>query len=289
MQRALGKSTDNGVNAGVLDVHGSINGVNGVDAASTDIDGVNTASNATNGTSNGVNETIRLNGANSGFDHDIDVLVVGAGFAGCYLVHKLRKANFTVKIVEAGSDLGGVWHWNGYPGARVDSQYPVYAYSIPEVYEDWSWSEQYPGAEELRKYFAHVEKKLQIKKDAVFNTKVTDADFDEATSKWTIRCDNGTVIRAGTFIAAIGFAAKRHFPDWEGLDTFKGVIHHSSFWPSEGVDVKNKKVAVVGTGATGIQIAQTCAREAGELTLFQRSVRSSNTNPEKHDCRLGWG
>ena len=165
-------------------------------------------------------------------------------------------------------------HWNGYPGARVDSQYPIYAYSIPEVYEDWSWKEQYPGAPELREYFAHVEKKIHIKEDTIFSTKVETATFDASTNKWIITCDNGITIRASTFICAIGFAAKRHFPGWKGLDSFQGTIHHSSFWPSEGVDVRGKKMGVVGTGATGIQIAQTCARDAGELTLFQRSIHN---------------
>ena len=160
-------------------------------------------------------------------------------------------------------------HWNKYPGARVDSQYPIYQYSLPEVYRDFRWSEEYPGQEELDRYFTHVDKVLHIKKDTIFSTKVEAADFDANTNKWTISCDNGTSIRARFFIPAIGFAAKRHFPDWPGLEegVFKGVIHHSSFWPSGGVDVRGKKIAVIGTGATGIQIAQTTARDAEELTL----------------------
>jgi cation diffusion facilitator CzcD-associated flavoprotein CzcO len=116
-----------------------------------------------------------------------------------------------------------------------------------------------------------VEENLDIKKDILFNTKVTAAEFIGETNKWTVHCDDGKVFGASTFIAATGFAAKRHFPDWEGLDTFKGVIHHSSFWPLEGVDVRGKKVGVVGTGATGVQIAQECAKEAGELAVFQRT------------------
>lgn len=222
---------------------------------------------------NGVNR-VELNGVNGTHPshiQDLDVLIAGAGFAGCYLLYQLRKKNFKTKIVEAGSDLGGIWHWNSYPGARVDSQYPIYAYSLPEVYEDWTWTEHYPGEKELKRYFAHVDKKLHVKKDVHFNTKVTAAEFDENTNKWAIYCDDGTVYRASVFIAAIGFAAKRAFPEWEGLDTFEGIIHHSSFWPLEGVDVRGKKVGVVGTGATGVQIAQECSKEAGELTVFQRT------------------
>lgn len=119
-----------------------------------------------------------------------------------------------------------------------------------------------------------MDKKLHIKKDTIFDAKVVAAEFDEGTDKWTIHCDNGKVFRAHFFIASIGFAAKQYFPDWEGLDTFKGVIHHSSFWPHEGVDVKGKKVAVIGTGATGVQITQEWAHEIGEdgdLKMFQRT------------------
>lgn len=171
----------------------------------------------------------------------------------------------------------------------MDSQYPIYAFSIPEVYEDWSWTEQYPGAEELDRYFKHVDKKLHITKDCIFNTKVEAADFNAATNKWTVSCDDNSRIRCRTFIAAIGFAAKRHFPAWPGLEsgTFTGAIHHSSFWPAEGVDGLNKKIAVVGTGATGIQIAQTMARDAAELTVFQRTpnlccpMRQAAITPEQ--------
>lgn len=220
------------------------------------------------------NSSGRADSPQSSPDATVDVLVIGAGFAGCYLLHNLRKANFSVKVVEAGSDLGGIWHWNCYPGARVDSQWPVYALSLPEVYEGWTWSEHYPGHEELRKYFAYMEEKLDLKKDITFNRKVVGADWDEESKSWKVRCDDGYCVQTKFLIAGIGFAAKRYFPPWKGLDTFKGVIHHSSFWPKEGVDVRGKRMAVVGTGATGIQIAQECAREVGEdgsLTVFQRT------------------
>lgn len=221
-----------------------------------------------NGTANG---TTTSNGTAV---EEVDAIVVGAGFAGVYLLYKLRKAGFTAKIIEAGSGLGGIWHWNSYPGARVDSQYPTYSLSLPEVYEDWTWSSHYPDHVELRQYFEHVDKKVQIKKDTVFNAKVVSAEFDESTDKWSVLCDTGKKFRCSFFIASIGFAAKRYFPDWEGLDSYEGVIHHSSFWPHDGVDVKGKKVAVVGTGATGIQITQEWAKEVGEngdLKMFQRT------------------
>jgi len=205
---------------------------------------------------------------------DLDVVIVGAGFAGCYLLYKLRKRGFKAKIIEAGSGLGGIWHWNAYPGARVDSQYPIYAYSLPEVYEDWNWSSHYPDHKELRRYFMHVDEKLHIEKDTIFDTKVVSAEFDQNEDIWTVRCNTNSIFRARYFVACIGFAAKRHFPDWDGLNDFKGVIHHSSFWPHEGVDVRGKRCAVVGTGASGVQITQEWAKEIGNeghLKMFQRT------------------
>ncbi len=218
---------------------------------------------------------------------ELDALVVGAGFAGCYLLHQLRKENFSVKVVEAGTGLGGIWHWNSYPGARVDSQYPIYAYSLPEVYKEWTWTEQYPGSAELRAYFQHADEQLDISKDVIFGTKVVAAKFDADQDKWHIECDTGLRVTARFFLCCIGFAAKRHFPDWPGLDTYRGTICHSSFWPAEGMDVRGKKVAVVGTGATGIQIAQETAREVAHLTVLQRTpnlccpMRQAKVTPEQ--------
>ncbi|KAK4943934.1 hypothetical protein LTR10_016650 [Elasticomyces elasticus] len=204
----------------------------------------------------------------------LDMVIVGAGFAGVYLLHQLRKRGFKAKIVEAGSDLGGIWYWNRYPGARVDSQYPVYALSIPEVYRDWTWSSHYPDHAELREYFEHIENVLHVKKDCVFNAKVVAADWDDTTCLWTIKTETGQTFKTKFWTACTGFAAKRYFPDWEGLDDYKGVIHHSSFWPKEGVNVKGKRVAVIGTGATGVQITQEWCREIGEdghLEMWQRT------------------
>lgn len=138
--------------------------------------------------------------------------------------------------------------------------------------QDWTWTEKYPGDAELRAYFDHVEKQLDVKKDIAFSSRVVSAHFDKPTARWTVRTEDGRTARARYLINAIGFAAKRHFPDWPGLDRFKGEIHHSSFWPAEGVDVKGKRVAVVGTGSTGVQIAQETARQgAASVTVFQRT------------------
>lgn len=215
----------------------------------------------TNGTTNGITK-----------DDSLDVIIVGAGFGGIYLLHRLRdELGLKSKIYEAGTDLGGIWHWNCYPGARVDSEVPIYEYSIPEVWKDWYWTEKYPGFQELRAYFDHVDKKLDIKKDVVFGACVVGAQFDKKTDLWEVKTEDGRTAHARYFINAIGFAAKRHIPDWPGIDTFKGQIIHSSFWPHDGVDIKGKRVAVVGTGSTGIQLAQETSKEADSVTVFQRT------------------
>lgn len=201
----------------------------------------------------------------------IDVAIIGGGFSGCYLLHQLRKQGFNTRIIEAASGLGGVWQWNCYPGARVDTHVPLYEYSIPEVWESWNWSEKFPTAGELVRYFEHVDKVLGLSKDVIYNTKVTQAQFDDDTNLWTISTDKGVEITARWFIPAVGFAAKRLFPDWRGLDTFKGTIYHSSFWPKDGVDVSGKRIAVVGTGSTGVQLTQELGPVAQSLTLFQRT------------------
>lgn len=153
----------------------------------------------------------------------------------------------------------------------VDSQVPIYEYSMPEIWKDWYWSCRYPGTDELRAYFAHVEKKLDIKKDCAFNTRVVGAEFDKPSGKWNIKTEDGRTAKAKYMLLALGFAAKRHFPDWPGMEDFEGEIHHSSFWPDSGVDVKGKRVGVIGTGSTGVQIAQETSKEAASVTNFVRT------------------
>ena len=153
----------------------------------------------------------------------------------------------------------------------MDSHYPIYALSIPEVYNTWTWKEKFPGSAELREYFKHVDRVLDLSKDVFYETRVINAKFDADVNKWHIKCNNGTEITARFFLCSLGFAAKRHFPDWDGLDSFQGAICHSSFWPEDGIEMKGKRVGLVGTGATGVQIAQEVAKEAKTLTVFQRT------------------
>lgn len=150
----------------------------------------------------------------------------------------------------------------------------MYALSIPEVYKTWQWTQHYPGSAELQRYFKHVDKVLNISKDTLYETRVNAARWDSTANKWRIECDNGTRIVCRFMNCCLGFAASRHFPDWQGLDDFRGYICHSSFWPQEGVDMIGKRVGVVGNGATGIQIAQESAKDASKLSVF---IRTPNT------------
>ncbi|EXJ67832.1 uncharacterized protein A1O5_09178 [Cladophialophora psammophila CBS 110553] len=202
---------------------------------------------------------------------DVDVLIVGAGFGGTYLLYELRKAGYRTTVYDAGTSFGGTWRWNVYPGARVDSEVPIYELAIPEVYETWHWTTNYPDWKELQAYFAHVDKVLNLSKDVAFQTVVTSAEFDVDSGKWTVRTSDGRNCKARFFIAASGMAAKRYIPQFKGLEKYKGVINHTSFWPNEDVDVQNKNVAVIGTGASGVQVAQEWGPTVKSMHVFQRT------------------
>ncbi|KAJ5291012.1 hypothetical protein N7478_000263 [Penicillium angulare] len=200
---------------------------------------------------------------------DLDAAIVGAGFSGIQMLHHLRdQLNLNVKIIDSGSSVGGTWHWNNYPGARVDSPVPTYGFDIEEVWKTWDWSEKYPAQQELGAYFAHADRVLSISKDCIFNTEVTGASFDG--ERWNIITNTGKAIRAKYLIPAVGFAGE-YTPQWKGIDTFKGDIYRPWFWPREKVDVKGKRVAVIGTGPTGVQIIQEWAKDAAETFVFQRT------------------
>ncbi|KAK7955351.1 hypothetical protein PG988_016045 [Apiospora saccharicola] len=202
-------------------------------------------------------------------DLEVDALIVGAGFAGIFMLKTLRERGYKTVIFEAGNDTGGTWRWNCYPEAGVDSEVPEYEFSWPEVWKTWDWTSNYPKYQDLRAYFDHVDKVIGVKKDCAFNTVVVGAHFDTVSGKWTVRTEDGRLTRAKYLI--LGTAARRYIPDWPGMDQFKGVIHHSSFWPDQEVDVKHKRCAVIGTGASGVQIVQAWGPAAGSLKVFQRT------------------
>ena len=205
-----------------------------------------------------------------------DVLIVGAGFAGLYQLNELRKRGYDVHALESAGGLGGVWYWNCYPGARVDTWGPMYQFSDEKLWQDWNFSELYPDWSEVRSYFQHVDEKLDLSKDVSYNTKVRAARFDEGARRWLVTAENtasGTSreISARYLLLCTGFGSKPYVPEIPGLESFQGTAHHTARWPQEGVDLTGKRIAVIGTGASGVQVAQEAAPVAGQVTVFQRT------------------
>ena len=208
---------------------------------------------------------------NNGAIEDLDVIVVGAGFAGLYLLDRLRSMGMEVQVFEAGGGLGGVWYWNCYPGARVDSPGPIYQYSRDDVWRKWQFSELYPSWQELREYFRYVDEKLGLSRDIRFNRRVNQAQFDPAHNRWIVRSSDGSVASARYLVLCTGLSAKPYIPDLPGLSDFAGERHHTALWPQQGLDMAGKRVGVIGTGASGVQVAQEAAGVAAHLTVFQRT------------------
>ena len=210
------------------------------------------------------------NGAD-GASEVLDALVIGAGFSGLYQLHRLRQRGFGVRLLEAGADLGGIWYWNCYPGARVDSHVPNYEFSMEEVWRDWNWTERFPAWDELRRYFHHVDQKLELSRDIRFDSRVTGARFDPDADQWQIECADGHRIRTRFFIPCTVFAAKAYVPNLPGLARFGGPCVHTAHWPQEGLDLTGRRVGVIGTGASGVQVIQEAGKIASHLTVFQRT------------------
>ena len=208
---------------------------------------------------------------NNGEIEDLDVIVVGAGFAGLYLLDRLRSMGMAVQVFEAGGGLGGVWYWNCYPGARVDSPGPIYQYSRDDVWRKWQFSELYPSRQELRDYFCYVDEKLGLSRDIRFNRRVNEAQFDPVHSHWIVRSSDGSIASARYLVLCTGLSAKPYIPDLPGLNDFAGERHHTALWPQRGLDMADKRVGVIGTGASGVQVAQEAAGAAAHLTVFQRT------------------
>ncbi|KAJ5014610.1 Baeyer-Villiger monooxygenase [Colletotrichum sp. SAR 10_99] len=201
----------------------------------------------------------------------LDVIIVGAGFGGCYLLRNLRKQGFRAQIFEEGHGLGGVWWHNRYPGARVDTDTPYYEFSDPEIWEEWEWAEKYPSQAEMVRYFEFVDQKWDLSRDVTYGARVTDATFDPQANDWTIQTDSGHTATAPFLLLAMGFAAKMYVPNIKGLDTFKGFSCHTARWPDHHLDLTGKKIGIIGTGATGVQLVQELGPTAENLVVFQRS------------------
>lgn len=233
--------------------------------------------------------SISTNNWSSPDNIDVEALVVGGGLSGVYTLYRLRKEGIDAKIFEAGKELGGVWNYNRYPGARVDSEVPYYQYSIPEVYKSWSWSERFPGQEELLRYLHHAATTLNLYEHIAFQQNVTGCDFDASAKKWIVKTDTGKTVKCKYLIVAAGSSYKRHYPTFNGLDEYKGTILHAATFPEAGHDFNGKKVAVVGQGATGIQIVQETSKKAEKLTIFVRTpnmaipMRQRKMTPEEQN------
>ncbi|WOO84576.1 Baeyer-Villiger monooxygenase [Vanrija pseudolonga] len=202
----------------------------------------------------------------------LDAVVLGAGVAGLYQLYQLRKAGYKVRVFEQGGDVGGTWYWNRYPGARFDSEAYIYQYLFDEdLYKGWTWSEKFPGQPEIERWLHYITDKLDLRKDIKFNARITSAHYDEGRGRWLIKTSAGDIIDSQFFISCGGMLSAPITDLFPNKDKFKGEVVYTSRYPAAGVDVKGKKVGVVGIGATGIQVIQTMAPESGHMTVFART------------------
>ncbi|NEB75581.1 NAD(P)/FAD-dependent oxidoreductase [Streptomyces sp. SID14478] len=207
---------------------------------------------------------------------DTDVVVVGAGVTGLYAVHRLRGLGHRVRAFERAADVGGVWYWNRYPGARCDVESFDYSYSFDDaLQQEWDWTEKYATQPEIISYLRHVADRFDLRPAYTFNTSVSSAELDEKTLTWTVRTDAGETVTARCCVFAVGCLSRAQRPDIPGIDTFAGRAFHTGEWPHEGVDLTGQRVGVIGTGSSGIQSVPEIAAQAAQLTVFQRSANYS--------------
>ena len=202
----------------------------------------------------------------------LDALIIGAGVAGLYQLHLLRSQGLNVKAYDTASNVGGTWYWNRYPGSRFDSEGYIYQYLFSEeLYKGWSWSEKFPGQPEIERWLSYVADRLDLRKDIRFNTTITSAHYSEAAERWAVETDGGETIDTRFLVTCCGMLSAPLTSVFPGQDTFGGRILHTGRWPKEPVELAGKRVGVVGIGATGIQVIQTIAGEAGHLKVFVRT------------------
>ena len=201
-----------------------------------------------------------------------DAVVIGAGFAGLYMLHRLRQLGLSARVYEAGNGVGGTWYWNRYPGARCDVESLQYSYSFSDVLQqEWRWSERYAAQAEILAYINHVAERFELRRDIRFGTRIEAATFDDAADRWTLRTEHGEAVSARFCVMATGALSAARVPEFEGLADFKGDSHHTGAWPHEGVDFRGRRVAVIGTGSSGIQAIPAIAEQADRLVVFQRT------------------
>ncbi|HUZ00110.1 MAG TPA: NAD(P)/FAD-dependent oxidoreductase [Thermomicrobiaceae bacterium] len=205
-------------------------------------------------------------------DTEFDAVIVGAGIAGLYMLHRLRGLGLWARVYEAGDGVGGTWYWNRYPGARCDIETLDYSYSFSdELQQEWHWSERYAGQAEILRYINHVADRFDLRRDIRFETRVTAAHFDEATNRWLVATDRGERIAARFCIMAVGCLSTAQVPAFPGRDSFRGPRYHTGNWPHQPVDFSGQRVGIIGTGASAIQAIPMIARQAAHLFVFQRT------------------
>jgi cyclohexanone monooxygenase len=213
---------------------------------------------------------------NGATDGPLDLLIVGAGFAGMYMLVKARELGFSARVVEAGSDVGGTWYWNRYPGARCDIESLEYSYGFDEaLQQEWQWSERFAPQPEILAYARHVAERFDLKRDISFGTRVLRAWFDEAANRWSVGTDGGQEYRARFVVMATGCLSSANLPAIPGIDSFLGPRFHTGQWPHEPVDFTGLRVGVIGTGSSAVQSIPLIARQARELHVFQRTATYS--------------
>lgn len=203
---------------------------------------------------------------------DFDAIIIGAGVSGLYQTYRLRELGLKVRVFESGSAIGGTWYWNRYPGARFDSESYSYGYSFSkELLEEWNWTERFASQPEIEQYLNYVADRFDLRRDIQCDSRVTAAHYREETCSWKVTLEDGRHYHARFLITALGFFAAPTLPRIPGVDTFEGQSCHTHYWPKESVNFAGKRVAVIGTGATGVQVIQEVAKTAGHLTVFQRT------------------
>ncbi|MGK2965923.1 MAG: flavin-containing monooxygenase, partial [Tepidiformaceae bacterium] len=207
---------------------------------------------------------------------EYDAVVVGAGFAGMYMLYRLRNLGFSARVIERGDGVGGTWYWNRYPGARCDVESLDYQYSFSdELQREWDWTERYATQPEILQYANHVADRFDLRRDMEFETSVTSANWDDRAKRWQVGTDRGDRLSCKFLIAATGCLSASRIPDIKGRDAFKGPSYHTGQWPHEGVDFTGQRVGVIGTGSSAIQAIPVMAEQAAQLVVFQRTPNYS--------------
>ena len=219
---------------------------------------------------------------------DFDAVVVGAGFAGMYMLYRLRNCGLRTRVYEAGDGVGGTWYWNRYPGARCDVESMEYSYSFsPELQQEWQWTERFATQPEILRYLNHVADRFDLRPDIQLETMVTAAEYDDANETWIVTLQDGTRVTTQFFIMAAGCLSNARVPSFPGLDSYVGSTFHTGDWPADGVDLTGRRVGVIGTGSSGVQVIPEVANDAGELVVFQRTpnftmpARNAPLTPEQ--------